>query len=512
MHSKLTAELPRPLPLSLSGLTDALWHRRSIRGQLLIVFVLIEFIAAMAAGGVIVERARTATQVEVAASMELAELLVKEAVNLMQQEIPAERFLEDLASQLRIVRHVRIGVTYASGRSQVVRPVVRPVPAIDDDRTSLVARLWSSAFAPAPAWFAALAAPPVETRNVPVIANGLSLGSVQIISEPSDEIGEVWENTVALTGVMVAVNLCVIAILYVLFGRVLRPLRGLASGLGELELRRYQVRLPRPAPRELAVITGKFNALAEALEASRAENERLGMSLITAQDDERRRTALDLHDEVGPSLFALKANAEAVAATVDEVGRGAGGEFKERMLEQLSIIDHLQATNRSILNRLRPMALGHVPLDDLLSELVRDRQRAHPEIGFSFTSQCLDRNFGDLIDLTIYRCLQESLTNAIRHAKPAHVAVSIGESPHAQNSDDHSASELELTVRDDGLGIDPRRPKGHGTTGMQERVETLGGRYALESEKGRGTCVHIAIPVRAGGDADIRTHGIGGVA
>jgi two-component system sensor histidine kinase UhpB len=56
---------------------DALWHRRSIRGQLLIVFVLIEFVAALVAGGVIVERARTATQVEVAASMELAELLVK---------------------------------------------------------------------------------------------------------------------------------------------------------------------------------------------------------------------------------------------------------------------------------------------------------------------------------------------------------------------------------------------------------------------------------------------------
>jgi two-component system sensor histidine kinase UhpB len=425
----------------------------------------------------------------------------------MQQEGPAERFLEDLASQLRIVRHVRIGVTYASGRSQVVRPVARPVPVIDDDHASLLTRLWSSAWAPAPAWFASLIAPPVETRNVPVVANGLAMGSVQIISEPSDEIGEVWENTVALTGVMMAVNLCVIALLYILFGRVLQPLRGLASGLGELELRRYQVRLPRPAPRELAVITDKFNALAEALDASRAENQRLGMSLITAQDDERRRTALDLHDEVGPSLFALKANAESIATAVAEPSGDNGGDLKERVQEQLTIIDHVQATNRSILNRLRPMALGYVPLDDLLSELVRDRQRAHPEIAFSFTGACPDRNYGDLIDLTIYRCLQESLTNAFRHAKPTRVAVSIDESPHAQDARDSVVAQLKLTVRDDGLGIDPRRPKGHGTTGMQERVATLGGRYTLDSEKGRGTCVHITIPVRA---ADTATRDVNG--
>jgi two-component system sensor histidine kinase UhpB len=229
----------------------------------------------------------------------------------MQQEGPAERFLEDLASQLRIVRHVRIGVTYASGRSQVVRPVARPVPVIDDDHASLLTRLWSSAWAPAPAWFASLIAPPVETRNVPVVANGLAMGSVQIISEPSDEIGEVWENTVALTGVMMAVNLCVIAFLYILFGRVLQPLRGLASRLGELELRRYRVRL-RDRRRASCRHHRQVQCARRALDASRAE------SAPGDEPDHRAgrrapRTALDLHDEVGPSLFALKANAESIA-------------------------------------------------------------------------------------------------------------------------------------------------------------------------------------------------------
>src|SRR5215471_3984756 len=85
-----------------------------------------------------------------------------------------------------------------------------------------------------------------------------------------------------------------------------------ARGLIELERRNYTVRLPLPRPRELIALTARFNALAEALETTRAENVRLGHRLITAQDDERRRTALELHDEVGPSLFGLKATATSI--------------------------------------------------------------------------------------------------------------------------------------------------------------------------------------------------------
>src|SRR5262245_65479521 len=107
--------------------------------------------------------------------------------------------------------------------------------------------------------------------------------------------------------------------LYLLFGRVLGPLTGVTRGLADLEQRNYQVRLPRPRAHELAAITDRFNALAQALDAVRAENERLNHRLITAQDDERRRTALELHDEVGRSLFGLKANASSIATAAREL-------------------------------------------------------------------------------------------------------------------------------------------------------------------------------------------------
>jgi two-component system, NarL family, sensor histidine kinase UhpB len=341
-----------------------------------------------------------------------------------------------------------------------------------------------------------LIAAPVASRTVPVVVNGARIGSVEIVAEPRDEIAEVWDNTIALAAVGLAVNIAVIGILYFLFGQVLGPLTAVTRGLADLEQRNYRVRLPRPHAQELAAIADRFNALAQALEAARAENERLNHRLITAQDDERRRTALELHDEVGPSLFGLKANASSIASAAKELPEERARKLTERARDMLAIIEHLQSINRSMLNRLRPMALGHVPLEDILGELVRERARQQPEIAFEFSAPKLARGYGDSIDLTVYRCVQESLTNAIRHAQASHVAVELAEADDDGNGSGGAA--LALTIRDDGRGIDPAAVPGFGIRGMQERVQALGGSYKVESARGRGTCIRIAIPLRDG--------------
>jgi len=469
----LLQPLAWPSPRALS---HALWHGRSVRAQLLIVFIAIDLIAGLVAGAVTILQARASTRVEVAASMELAELLVREAVALMQQEVPAEKFLADLNSQLRLVRHVRIVVKDAGGSPLWPHP-----PAGAARRDNRV-----------PAWFAALIAAPIASRDVPVVVNGARVGSVEIVAEPHDEIAEVWGNTVALGTVALGVNVAVIGILYVLFGRVLDPLTGVARGLADLEHHNYRVRLPRPQAQELAAITDRFNALAQALEAARAENEQLNHRLITAQDDERRRTALDLHDEVGPNLFGLKAHATSIAAAAAKLEHQAARKMIERVHDMLAIIEQLQSINRSMLNRLRPMALGHVPLRDILCELVRDRARQHPQIEFSVCADNLMRSYGDSIDLTIYRCVQESLTNIIRHAQARHVTIELGEAA----SDANGGPQLALTVRDDGCGVDPRAAPGFGLRGMQERARALGGSCKVDSTLGDGTSIRIMIPLR----------------
>src|SRR5437899_581907 len=155
-------------------------HRRerTLRTQLLSLFILIELVAAAVAGAVTIFNARSATRVEIAASMELAELWVQEAVLLAQRESPADRFLAELSSQLRRVRHVRIEVRDAAGGLLEVRPAA-VVPASGGAEPS--AWLMSLVLAPAPAWFAALIEPPSERRVVPVVVAGARIGSVEVV-------------------------------------------------------------------------------------------------------------------------------------------------------------------------------------------------------------------------------------------------------------------------------------------------------------------------------------------
>jgi two-component system, NarL family, sensor histidine kinase UhpB len=273
---------------------------------------------------------------------------------------------------------------------------------------------------------------------------------------------------------------------------VLDPLIGVALGLAGLERRDYRLRLPRPRAPELAAIIDRFNALAQALDAARVENAALNHRLITAQDDERKRTALELHDEVGPSLFGLKANLSSIrSAAAAGLPEPAVSKLAARVGESLAIIEHLQAINRSMLNRLRPMALGHVPLRDILNELVQARARDQPQTAFALHGHGLQAGYGEAVDLTVYRCVQESLTNVIKHARAARVGVEIDE----RGDGEHGAAQLILIVRDDGRGIDPAAAMGFGIRGMQERVQALGGSCKVESERGCGTVIRISIPL-----------------
>lgn len=452
-------------------LARALWHDRSVRWQVLAVFVLVTVLAGAAAAALLVYNARRATALEVAASVDLAERFVRATAEHLDATMPGGLLLEDLPLRLGTMRHVRLFVTTPSGRPVWLSPPSR-------DRLADVP-------APAPAWFAALVADDVPGRPVTVTSGGLRIGTVLITGDATDEVAEAWRDITDVGAVALAVAAIVVVVLHLALGRILEPLSRVSEGLQALERGRLDHRVPVGGVRELRAIAGRFNALAGALAAARADNARLARRLVDAQDAERRQIAIELHDELGPCLFGLKANAATLGRLAGALPDAAGAPIAARAETLIGIAERIQSANRRLLRRVRPMALGHVPLAEAIADVVADIRGHAPEVTVTLDTGRLAAGYGDAVDLTLYRCVQEGLTNAVRHAGARAVAVGIGE---------EADGGLRLSVEDDGRGIDRDAARGLGLTGMEERVRALGGALAVAPRPAGGTALVVTIP------------------
>lgn len=452
------------------------WAGWPTRTRLILIVLAIDVVAALVSCGVIVLTARSAVKVEMAASLATVEPLVADTIRSLRSPSP-ESVLHTLDLRFQALRHVRVTILNAEGQ----RVGFGPSEQGREQRT-------------APRWFVRLIAPEPHQHDLPIIVRGERIGTAAITTQPLDEIEEVWGYARSLALASLILNLAVLAALTLALGRILRPLGRLANGLTRLERHDYTAHLDPPASRELAVIAERFNRVAGALSEARAANGRLNRQLLTAQDDERARIALELHDEFGPCLFALEANAASVARLAASPGEIDRGRLASRAGDIGSIVGQVQVLNRDLLNRLRPHGLGEVPLADCLSLLLRDFQRRHPETRFEGSFEGLAQGYGDIVDLTVFRCIQESSTNAVRHGDARHVRARV-----AQESDAAGLTTLRISVEDDGTGIAPGHRVGLGLSGMRERVEALGGQFRLDTASldngASGTVVRITLPI-----------------
>ena len=450
--------------------TPPFWAGLPTRTRLILTVLAIDVLAALFSCGLIALNARNAVRVETEASLATAEPIVADTVRSLRSPSP-DSLLHTLDLRFQALRHVRVTILNAAGERVGFGPADRGRDVHD-----------------VPGWFVRLIAPASRQHDLPIWIGSERIGTAAITTEPLDEIEEVWGYARSLALASLVLNLAVLAALAVALGRILRPLDDLAAGLTRLERHDYTAHLAPPASRELAVIAERFNRVAGALSEARAANGRLNRQLLTAQDDERRRTALELHDEFGPCLFALEANAASVARLAAGEGAIDRARLGARAADIGSIVAQVQSLNRDLLNRLRPHALGEVPLAECLNLLLRDFSRRHPGIAFEGRFEGLARGYGDIVDLTVFRCIQESMTNAVRHGAATHVRAE------ATETGDESGRALRLSVHDDGRGVAPDHRVGLGLSGMSERVEALGGRFSLD--KGDpGTVVRITIPI-----------------
>jgi two-component system sensor histidine kinase UhpB len=472
--SKLTRAHSAVLGL-VSAVRDR-WYEFPVRWQILLAISTLTLIATFVSGVFAVLDARGRAGIETRSNIELWSRHI--ATKAKEIDVPADiaRFASRLDAEMANVRHVAVRVFDPTGQPIRISPL--PVtPASGEARER------------APDWFVRLVQPDIETHSLNIVEGGQHVATVLITGVPDDEIAEAWE-LLQVMGLLWlgAIGLMTIG-LYFILGLILDPLAKLASGMRELEDGHYGFRLQPPRVRELAAIAGNFNTLAAALDKANAENSRLYRQLIAVQEDERREISRDLHDEFGPCLFGIMAGTAAIERHAKHLPPPDAAPILACVQEIVQVSDHLKSLNRALLNRLRPVALGRSTLDELITELIATFKRRHGDIRFEQGLHDLPSTYGEAIDLALYRCVQEGLTNAIRHGQAMNVAVEIFESR------GDAGRSVNVKVTDDGAGIQQSASMGYGLSGMRERVRVLAGSLTIEPNAPRGTIISVAIPL-----------------
>jgi signal transduction histidine kinase len=209
---------------------------------------------------------------------------------------------------------------------------------------------------------------------------------------------------------------------------------------------------------------------------------RLATHLQQVREEERGHLARELHDELGALLTAAKLD---VARLKSRLGPQATPEVTQRLQHLTETLNSGIALKRRIIEDLRPSSLANLGLTASLEILAREcSERTGIEVATRLEPVHLD----EAHQLTVYRVVQESLTNMARYAEARHAEVAV----HARGI------QVEVVVKDDGKGFAPAgRPSTHGLAGMRHRVEAAGGRLAVESAPGQGTRVVAVLPALA---------------
>lgn len=322
-----------------------------------------------------------------------------------------------------------------------------------------------------------------ETRYRGTIGQypGFTVGEFVVTPNLDSEALAVWQQIRTVLGMAVGILLLNLLI-YLPVRRALQPTEQILSALERMEAGDLSVRMPRPGLIELHRIAAGFDHLTERLQKTMREQRQLAQRLLAVREEERRFLARELHDEFGQCLTSIGAEAAFIGA------RAHQPELLPATRSIASVTAHMMESLQGILGQLRPAGLEEFGLQFGLEQLVGGWQRRLPGCTFELV---IDGEIDDLPDnltVSLYRIVQESLTNALRHGAPQHVAIRLC----------REATCCLLTVEDDGNGSEQNTTgSGLGVLGMNERVAALGGRFALTALAPQGMRVAAVFPAEA---------------
>jgi two-component system sensor histidine kinase UhpB len=446
-----------------------MWQRLSLRSRINLLMALVLTLGLAINVTRLVLEGGPRVQAEDQSVTRLAREFVETIVAGLNEAPNPEARLDQIVQDLQRLRHVSITWQTDTGASADIHEG-------EEDEAGSV-----------PSWFVTLVHPRTTAVSVPVSIHGKRTALV-ITSIPNDEIAEIWDGVLTQLAIGSAVALALFLITMVVVGRALAPLEELSKAMSGIESGSYGVHVEPGGAPELAAICTKMNRLAETLGEAIEEKRRLAERAVSLQDVEREEIARELHDEFGPYLFTLRVHAGALMRLANAGVSDADG-VRKHGGAILGQINDLQQFTRRILERLRPVGLAELGLREALGALLRMWNESHPEVEIETT---ISRSLGETADLTIYRVVQEALTNVFRHARATAVNVSIepAERPAGvQGNRDYAL----VRVRDNGRGLKPGEKFGFGLTGMRERILALGGTLTVASGEG-GVTIEAMVP------------------
>lgn len=282
---------------------------------------------------------------------------------------------------------------------------------------------------------------------------------------------------------------------------VTRPILKLINATEDVSRGNLQIRVPLFwSLDEFSRLGQAFNEMVESMEKSRDDNTALWKELkkkeemrikllskvITAQEEERKRIARELHDQTGQALTSLMVGLKNLENIQDT------RILKEKTDELRDLASRTFTEVHDLALFLRPSVLDDLGLIDALQRYIKDYSKKY-DIEVGFHTQGLNKfRLPPQIETTVYRIIQEALTNIVKHAQAHNVGVIL----------EGRGNILELIIEDDGRGFNvkevmeaPLEEKRLGLFGMEERVALVGGNLTIESEVGFGTTLFINVPM-----------------
>ena len=224
--------------------------------------------------------------------------------------------------------------------------------------------------------------------------------------------------------------------------------------------------------------------LQESLEEKEKVRVELIKKMINIQEDERKRIARELHDETSQSLTSLML----ILKTAQQTNNIKA--IQELATTSRDVIYNTLEEIQKISYELRPMALDKLGIDGALKRYIQELAQ-HVDIDIHYENKdCKLPRLGSIIETTVYRIVQEALTNAVRHARPQNIEITLRS----------EKNKVEVIVQDDGIGFDLDYVQRHGKEalgimGMQERAALVGGKIEIDTAPGKGTRILLKLPL-----------------